>query len=141
MRTRYLTTAAALLLAAANAITPEYVESLKREERFSSHTDNRQMLSAPRYSSAVPNSNGEWAIFSTSTYSFEEHESTSQWKLMNLKSSQISDLPAAWGDEVSEIVWVGDTPTSVLYVNGTNEDVAGGVTLWTADVADENIQG
>lgn len=99
------------------------------------------MLSTPRYSSAVPNSNGEWAIFSTSSYSFEEHESTSQWKLMNLQTAVVSDLPAAWGDEVSEIVWVGDTPTSVLYINGTNEEVAGGVTLWTADVAAEEIQG
>lgn len=99
------------------------------------------MLSAPRYSSAVPNSNGEWAIFSTSTYSFDEHESISQWKLMHIASGEISNLPAAWGDEVSEIVWVGDTPTSVLYINGTNEDVPGGVTMWTADVAAEDIQG
>lgn len=98
------------------------------------------MLSAPRYSSAVPNSNGEWAIFSTSTYSFEEHESTAVWKLMNLNSGEITNLPEAWGDEVSEIVWVGSTPTSVLYINGTNEDVPGGVSMYTADVAADPIQ-
>lgn len=98
------------------------------------------MLSAPRYGSAVPNSNGDWAIFSTSTYSFDDHESTAVWKLMKLSSGEISNLPEAWGDDVSEIVWAGSTPTSVLYINGTNEDVAGGVTMWTADVAADEIQ-
>lgn len=41
---------------------------------------------------------------------------------------------APFGSEVSEIVWIGDTDTSILYINGTNDKTAGGVTLYTADI-------
>ena len=97
------------------------------------------MISAPRYGAAVPNPSGEWAIFSTSTYSFEDHASSSQWKMMKLDTGEILDLP--FTDNVSEILWVGSTSTSVLYVNQTNVAVPGGVTLWTADLASENVTG
>lgn len=95
------------------------------------------MISAPRYGSATPNPSGEWAVFSTSTYSFEEHEGSSQWKLMRLDTGEISDLPFA--DEVSEILWVGNTPTSVLYVNSTSD--TGGISLWTVDLAHADVAG
>ena len=97
------------------------------------------MLSAPRYSSAVPNANGDWAVFSVDTYSFDDHEESLQWKLLRLSTGEISNLP--FTDDVSEIVWVGDTATSVLYINGTNDEIRGGVTLWTADLADDPIKG
>ena len=57
---------------------------------------------------------------------------------MRLSIGEITDLP--WSDDVSESVWVGPTDTSVLYLNGTNDDVPGGVTLYTADLADSPIK-
>lgn len=41
---------------------------------------------------------------------------------------------APFGSDVSEVVWIGDTGTSILYINSTNAEIAGGVTLYTADV-------
>ena len=32
------------------------------------------MLSAPRYSAASSNANGEWAVYTSTNYSFETHE-------------------------------------------------------------------
>lgn len=112
---------AALMMPLVQAITPEL------------------MLSAPRYSSVVPDPSGTWALYSSTNYSWEEHESSTAWKLMRLETGEISDLP--WNSSVSEVVWVGPTNTSVLYVNGTNDDVPGGVTLYTADLAANPIQG
>lgn len=90
-------------------------------------------------STAGANANGEWAVFTSANYSLETHKSASSWKLLNVESGNISTLP--FDSDVSEIVWVGNTPTSVLYINGTNDDIPGGVTLWTADLADSPIQG
>ena len=97
------------------------------------------MLSAPRYSSAVPNPSGEWAVYSSDSYSFETQGSTTTWNLMRISTGEITKLP--FEDEVSEIVWVGDTNISVLYVNVNKNDVPGGVTLWTADLADSPVKG
>lgn len=97
------------------------------------------MLSSPRYSSAVANPSGEWAVYSTDSYSFETHESTVTWNLIRISTGEITKLP--FQDEVSEMVWVGNTDTSVLYVNVNKNDVPGGVTLWTADLADSSVKG
>jgi hypothetical protein len=101
--------------------------------------NSRQMLSAPRYSSASPNPSGEWAIYSSTNYSFESHESSSIWKLLHLPTGDISDLDLS--SDASEIVWVGSTDTSILYINSTNDHVPGGVSLWTADLAQSPIEG
>ncbi|EME41566.1 hypothetical protein DOTSEDRAFT_55358 [Dothistroma septosporum NZE10] len=97
-----------------------------------------QMISAPRYSSTSPNPSGEWAMYTSSNYSFEEHESATTWKLINLVSGDVIDLP--WNSDVSEAAWVGPTNTGVLYINGTNHDVPGGVTLYLADLADASAE-
>lgn len=78
-------------------------------------------------------------MFESTSYSWEEHESSATWHLLNIESGDITDLP--WDGDVSEVVWIGDTDTSVLYVNGTNPDVEGGITLWTADLGAEEIEG
>ncbi|KAI9740368.1 MAG: putative dipeptidyl-peptidase 5 [Cirrosporium novae-zelandiae] len=108
--------AALAILPCAFAITPE------------------QMLSAPRRSEAVPNPSGDIAFFSVSQYSFDEHDSTSYWALLDLKTGDTSILTN--DSNVSEIIWLGSEPTSVLYINGTNEEVAGGVELWISDIDD-----
>lgn len=97
------------------------------------------MLSAPRYSAASSNPSGEWAVYTSTNYSFETQEAATVWKLLNIKTGDISDLPFA--DDVSEMVWVGSTNTSVLYINGTNDEIPGGVTLWTTDLAVSPIVG
>jgi dipeptidyl aminopeptidase/acylaminoacyl peptidase len=43
---------------------------------------------------------------------------------------------APFDSSVSEVVWIGPTNTSILYINGTNDEVAGGVTMYTADLAE-----
>jgi hypothetical protein len=51
---------------------------------------------------------------------------------LDVASGKTKEAP--FGSEVSEIVWLGDTDTSILYINGTNDKIAGGVTLYTADL-------
>ena len=99
----------------------------------------RQMLSAPRYSGAVANPGGDWAVYSADSYSFETHAESIKWYLMRVSTGEITKLP--FEDEVSEMVWVGPTDTSVLYINVNKNDVPGGVTLWTADLADSPVKG
>lgn len=54
------------------------------------------------------------------------------WKLLNLTSGDVS----TWGSasEISEIVYVGSEPTSILYLNGSNA-AGDGVSLYTSDVS------
>lgn len=70
------------------------------------------------------------ALFSASQYSFETHESSSWWSLIDLKTSKISQLTD--DTSVSEIVWLDDS--RVLYINSTNAVIPGGAELWIADV-------
>ncbi|KAF2748274.1 alpha/beta-hydrolase [Sporormia fimetaria CBS 119925] len=98
--------------------------------------DVEDMLAAPRRSTANVNPSGEWALFSSTRYNWTSHKASTTWHLMEVASGEISDAP--FDSEVSEVVWVGETDTSILYINGTNEEVAGGVTLYTADVTDFN---
>jgi hypothetical protein len=104
----------AAVVALAVAITPE------------------EMLAAPRRSEAIPNRSGEWAVFSQTNYSFEEGASQTIWNLLNLTSGDYDLLFN--GSDISEIVWVGPGSTSILYLNGTNEEEDGGVSLYSADV-------
>jgi hypothetical protein len=53
--------------------------------------------------------------------------------LINLESGEVSYL--ADGSEIAEIAWSGDVnaSTSVIYVNGTNEEANGGISIYSAD--------
>ncbi|CAI6341316.1 unnamed protein product [Periconia digitata] len=112
---RFYATAAALLATGAHAITPS------------------EMLSAPRRGVASPNPSGDLAVFSYSQYSFEEESNAHAWHLLDLKTGKISDTGIN-ASEVSEIVWVPGSETGIIYINGTNEDAPGGVTLWMGDI-------
>ncbi|KAM7205808.1 Alpha/Beta hydrolase fold [Naviculisporaceae sp. PSN 640] len=72
------------------------------------------LLSAPRRSAAVPNSSGTKALFSVSSWSFEEHKKTSQIKLLDVESGHstvlVEDLNA------SEPTWLEDDV--FLYLQG-----------------------
>ncbi|ETN36849.1 uncharacterized protein HMPREF1541_07836 [Cyphellophora europaea CBS 101466] len=92
------------------------------------------MIAAPRRSEIVPNPTGEWGLFSATNYSWEDHESTAVWNLLNLTSGEVTYL--ADGSEISEVVWTGseNASTAVIYVNGTNEEADGGISIYSGDV-------
>ena len=66
-----------------------------------------------------------------SKYSFETKETTEVWKKLDLATGDIS----VWynGSDISEVVFVGSTPSSILYVNSTATEDDGSVSLWSAD--------
>ena len=63
------------------------------------------LLSAPRRSSASPNSAGTLAVFTVSTYSFESHQKTSEIKVLDISSGTQSLITNAEG--TSEPSWLG----------------------------------
>lgn len=64
------------------------------------------LISAPRRSAAVPDPSGSRALFTVSTYSFENHKKTSQIRLLEIKSGQSSLLVEDGG--ASEPVWLNE---------------------------------
>lgn len=95
----------------------EYVEAAGSPPRHDASSNQQQTI----------------ALFSSSSYNWTTHESSTTWQLLDVASGAITEAP--FDSSVSEVVWVGPTNTSILYINGKNDDVPGGVTLYTADVA------
>jgi dipeptidyl aminopeptidase/acylaminoacyl peptidase len=89
------------------------------------------LISAPRRSEAIPNPSGNVAVFSSSQYSFDTHESSSAWNLLDLRSGKIT--PLTNDSNVSEIVWLNDS--TLLYINGTNAQIPGGSELWISGLS------
>jgi hypothetical protein len=54
------------------------------------------------------------------------------WKKLDLATGDVSEWASA--SEISEIVFVGSEPTSILYLNGSNS-AGDGVSLYTSDTA------
>ncbi|KAF2644467.1 dipeptidyl-peptidase-like protein V precursor [Massarina eburnea CBS 473.64] len=95
------------------------------------------MLAAPRRSTANVNPSGELALFTSSVYNWTTHKSSTTWQVLDVASGNVTKAP--FGSAVSEFVWVGATNTSILYINSTNDEVPGGVTLYTADLGQKNF--
>ncbi|EPS29403.1 hypothetical protein PDE_04352 [Penicillium oxalicum 114-2] len=91
-----------------------------------------ELIAAPRRSEAVPNPSGKLALFSASEYSWETHKTSSAWKLMDLDTRKIRVLTN--DSNVSELIWMGTDDSSLLYINGTNAEIPGGVELWVSKV-------
>jgi hypothetical protein len=51
---------------------------------------------------------------------------------LNLTTGDVSLLYN--GSEISEMFWIGPTDTSVIYVNGTNDEEDGGISMYAGDV-------
>jgi hypothetical protein len=51
---------------------------------------------------------------------------------MNLTTGEISNLYK--GSDISEIIWLGPSDTSILYINSTNKDGGSGTSLHSADI-------
>ncbi|KAL8729840.1 MAG: hypothetical protein Q9166_004481 [cf. Caloplaca sp. 2 TL-2023] len=86
------------------------------------------LLSAPRRSSAVPDSRGKLAVYTVSTYSFESHEKTSEIKTIDIDSGQSTLITNE--KKISEPNWLGNT-TELLWLRegekGAMELVVGSV--------------
>jgi hypothetical protein len=90
------------------------------------------MLSAPRRGVAVPNPAGDLALFTTTQYSFGKQSTSAKIESIDLKTGAIADSGLN-ADEINEWVWLPGTETGIIYINGTNEEVPGGVTIWIGD--------
>lgn len=66
------------------------------------------------------------------TYSWDDHTASMTWNTMNLTTGEISLLHN--NSDISETIWLGPNETSILYINGTNEDGDGGISLYGADI-------
>jgi hypothetical protein len=36
--------------------------------------------------------------------------------------------------EINEVAWIPGSETGIIYINGTNEEIPGGVTIWVGDI-------
>lgn len=70
------------------------------------------LLSAPRRSEGSPNSIGSKVLYSTSTYSFEQHAKTSEIRVLDVKSGETSLISAQEG--ASEPQWLDDETVLLL---------------------------
>lgn len=86
------------------------------------------LLSAPRRSPGVPSPSGKRALYSVSTYSFEDHKKTSQVRVLDIESGDSISLVE--DAKASEPVWLGDD--EILHLksddNGTTTLVVRSVT-------------
>lgn len=75
----------------------------------------------------------EFALFSASNYSFETKETSTVWNRLDLETGDIS----LWysGADIAELVFAGPESSSIVYLNATNEEDNGGVSLYSADVS------
>jgi hypothetical protein len=73
------------------------------------------------------------ALFSETKYNWTTAKAATAWYFLDTTSGNVTKAP--FGSAVSEVIWVGDSQDSILYLNGTNEKIPGGVTLYTADLS------
>jgi hypothetical protein len=74
-------------------------------------------------------------LFSSTSYNWTTHKAHTVWQLMNVSNGNITDAP--FSSEVSEVVWLDRT--KILYINGTNEEIPGGVAMYTGDIGAETF--
>jgi hypothetical protein len=75
------------------------------------------------------------ALFSSTSYNWTTAKATTGWYFLDVESGNTTKAP--FGSEVSEVVWIGETEDSILYLNSSNEAIPGGVALYTADLSTE----
>jgi hypothetical protein len=86
------------------------------------------LLSAPRRSSATPNSDGTLALFTVSTYSFQYHSKSAEIRILDIKTGQSTllsnDLNASEPNWLNKdlIVWLqgGDKGVTKLLLNNAS---------------------
>ncbi|KAK6510154.1 putative dipeptidyl-peptidase 5, variant 2 [Arthrobotrys musiformis] len=95
----------------------------------------RELLGSARLSSAVPNPAGTLALFSSSAYSFDKHDSEKGHHVFDITvpDGQVTKL---WDDKtIGEVAWLGiGDYLGYLKTNGTKSE------LWTAKVGTDGVQ-
>lgn len=88
----------------------------------------RVLLSAPRRDPAIPNSDGTLAVYTQSTYSFDEHERTYELRVIDLATKESRALISSTEVHPSNPQWLGDG-NLLLWLeggeNGTTKFVVG----------------
>ena len=93
-------------------------------------TSNRVLLAAPRRSSALPNSAGNLAVYTVSTYSFESHKKTTEIKVLDIATGQstlvTNDEKTSepnWLGEGRDLLWLksGEKGTTQVVVGSSDE--------------------
>ncbi|USP76222.1 hypothetical protein yc1106_03496 [Curvularia clavata] len=112
--------AAGLLLQSAQAITVE------------------GLLAAPRRSTGILSPKGDRALFSETKFNWTTEKASTAWYFLDTETGNVTKAP--FGSDASEVVWVGDTEDSILYINATNDQIPGGVTLYTADLSKDGFK-
>ena len=54
------------------------------------------------------------------------------WNTLNLTTGDVTLLHN--GSDISELLWAGPNATSIIYLNGTNDEDDGGISLYVGDV-------
>lgn len=73
------------------------------------------------------------ALFSSTTYNWTTAKATTGWYFLDVETGNTTKAP--FGSGVSKVVWIGETDDSILYLNASNEEIPGGVTLYTVDLS------
>jgi hypothetical protein len=74
------------------------------------------LLSAPRKSSGIPNSDASIILFKISTYSFADHKWTREIRALNAKTSESTLVTGTEGAD--EPTWVGTDGDIILLIPG-----------------------
>ncbi|RKF71689.1 Dipeptidyl-peptidase 5 [Golovinomyces cichoracearum] len=94
------------------------------------------LLSAPRRSSAVPNKAGTLALYSVSTYSFQNHKKSTEICILDLETGEDKVLSSE--TKASEPTWFGDE-NHLLFLKSEEKGTTS-LNLINADKPDEESQ-
>lgn len=98
------------------------------------------MLAAPRRSVPIIDTAGKFGVFSSTTYNWTSHKSSTTWNIIDIASGKITDAPKEFTTDVNEFVFVGD---KILYLNGTADpdagEIDGGVGLWIGELTPKKL--
>lgn len=70
-----------------------------------SHFSPKVLISAPRRSAGVPNSNGTYVLFTVSTYSFDTHSKSYELRVLDTRTNESTLLSE---DQADSINWLDD---------------------------------
>ncbi|KAJ5041376.1 dipeptidyl-peptidase-like protein V precursor [Bipolaris maydis] len=100
--------------------------------------DVEGLLAAPRRSNGILSPKGDRALFSETKFNWTTEKASTAWYFLDTETGDVKKAP--FGSAASEVVWVGDNDDSILYINSTNEQIPGGVTLYTADLSKDTFE-
>lgn len=96
------------------------------------HFDPKVLLSAPRRSAGVPNASGAYVLFTVSSYIFETHSKTNEFRLLDTRTKESTLLAAGAVDAVKWLdddgfVWLqsGDEGSTDLYYGSVGGSLSG----------------